>query len=310
MNKFDDVRLDIGALLAEQDQRPAVYDPAARSGDGLGRTGRLKSRARLGLTNQLVRRGWWRRLIYTSLKLDWFDEFRAYWVGVLGNRPLAGPHEFYYLYDLYRQRFQNVTVPDDATGHDHLAAWHDARTVYLLFSYQFKLALNPLAARPYVGFIPVGGKVCEYGCGFAPIATSLTRHYAHRDLSITCADIPALMFHFTRWKFRDARHVRMVPIDPDVDTPLDETYDAIFCMTVFEHLPRPLAVAQHFYDHLKPGGMLIFDYILSEGAGLDTASARDQRSAVLDYIAAHFEPVRGQIDPTGQRSETVICRRR
>lgn len=257
-----------------------------------------------------MRRDWWRRLIYANLKLDWFDEFRAYWTGELGNRPLAGPHEFYYLYDLYRQRFQSVAVPDGAGGADHLAAWHDARTIYLLFFNQFKLALNPLAAAPYVGFIPVGGKVCEYGCGFAPIATSLTRYYAHRDLSITCADIPALMFHFTRWKFRDTRHIRTVAIDPADDAPLDETYDAIFCMTVFEHLPRPLPVAQHLHDRLRPGGILVFDYILSEGAGLDTASARDARGAVLDYIAAHFEPVRGTIDPSGARSETVICRKR
>ena len=61
MNKFDDVRLGVAALLARQAEQPSAYDPAARSGDGLGACRRLRSRARLYFTAQLVRRDWWRR---------------------------------------------------------------------------------------------------------------------------------------------------------------------------------------------------------------------------------------------------------
>src|SRR5512134_3351813 len=79
VNQYDDVRLDVGALLAAQDATLPPPDPAARSGDGLGLAGALASRARLYGLGALVRSGLHRRLIYANLSLGWFFEFQRYW---------------------------------------------------------------------------------------------------------------------------------------------------------------------------------------------------------------------------------------
>jgi len=64
--------------------------------------------------------------------------------------------------------------------------------------------------------------------------------------------------------------------------------NAIFCETVFEHLNKPLETVKIFHKSLLPGGLLLFDYVLGDGNGLDTLQAVKERSCVLDYIAKHF----------------------
>ncbi len=210
MNKYDDVHLDldVAQLLKGQELKLSPYDPNARSGDDLGLLGHLTSRLRLYLIGLLYKSRVYRKLIYSNLKMDWFYEFRDYWVNELGNRPI-NPHDLYFLSGIYRQKFQQVEVPDSATNEQHLEAWQGVRTVYLLSANQYELALNPLSAHRFIKYIPKGGNVCEYGSGFASIATSLCEFYPYMNLKITCADIPTIMFHFTRWKFRHKRFLRM-----------------------------------------------------------------------------------------------------
>ncbi len=308
MNKYDDVRLDVPRLLNEQKLTLRSYDPHARSGDDLGGPGRLGTRLRLYLTGFLYKIGVYQRLIYSNIKLDWFYEFRDYWVNELGNRPIE-PHDFHFLSGVYRQRFQDVEVPDFATDVGHLEAWRDPRNIHLLFANQYKLALRPLFAHRFIKYIPRGGNVCEYGSGLAPVATSLCRFYPYLSVRITCADIPTIMFHYTRWKFRDKRYVRMVEINPSNDEPLNEEFDVIFCMTVLEHLPRPMPVVKHLCERIKSRGHFVFDYIKSEGRGLDTASALRDRISVLRYVLDRFEVVEGRISLDGSNVGTVVCQK-
>jgi 2-polyprenyl-3-methyl-5-hydroxy-6-metoxy-1,4-benzoquinol methylase len=314
MNRYDDVRLDVRALLKEQEAKLPPPDPHARSGDGLGPLGALASVIRLCALGALVKTGIHRRLIYANLRLDWFREFQEYWQGELGNRPIH-PHEFHFLYGVYRQRLQSIRFeqienPDLASDEKHLEAWQDPRLTYYLFAHTYRLALHPLRVHPFIGYVPRGGRVAEYGCGAAPILTALARRYRHLNLQLVGADIPHLLFHYARWKFRHDRFVTMIPIEPDDDAPLPGTYDTIFCLETLEHVPRPIAVVQHFHRALKAGGHLVFDYIRSEGVGLDTATSLRDRLPALRFILDHFDIVRGRVATDGSHVEPSVARKR
>ncbi len=314
MNLYDDFQPDVASLLKQQDAKLPAIDPAARSGEGLGPLGGLASRARLYALGALVRLGLHRRLVYANLRLGWFHEFQRYWGDELGNRPIH-PHDFYFLAGVYRQRLQTIHfdhIEDARLASDdkHLEAWRDPRIVHHLFAHTFRLALSPLRVHPFIRWVPRGGRVAEYGCGAAPMLTALARHYRHLDLRLVGADIPHLLFHYARWKFRDDRFVSMVPIAPDDDAPLQGSFDTVFCLETFEHLPRPLAVARQFHRVLKPRGCLVFDYIRSEGTGLDTAAALRDRIPALEFILTHFDVVQGRVTTDGAHVEPAVVRKR
>jgi 2-polyprenyl-3-methyl-5-hydroxy-6-metoxy-1,4-benzoquinol methylase len=308
VNRYDDIRPDVPALLAAQAGALPPADPAARSGEGLAPLGRVASVARLYGLGLLVRLGLHRRLVHANLRLDWFHEFQEYWTQVLDNRPIH-PHDFYYLHGVYRQRLQSV-VPDLGSDAAHLEAWRDPSVVYCLFAHTFRQALQPLHVHRYARFIRRGARVAEYGCGTAPMLTALARRYRHRDLALVGADIPHLLFHFARWRLRHHRFVTMLPIDPAHDTPLTGRYDVIFCLEVFEHLPRPLATLRHFAEVLNPGGLLIFDYVRSEGTGLDTAAALRDRDAALRFVLERFDVIDGHVPTDGSHVAPTVVRPR
>jgi SAM-dependent methyltransferase len=313
VNLFDDFRPDVAALLKEQEARLPAPDPGARSGDGLGAAGRLRSLAALYLLGAQVKTGLHRRLVYANLRLDWFQEFQDYWMSELGNRPIH-PHDFYFLSGVYRQRaqtlyFEHLERPDLASDDKHLDAWRDSRMVSYLFLHAHRLALSPLRVHPFTRWVPRGGRVAEYGCGAAPIVTSLARHYRHLNLRLVGADIPHLLFHYARWKFRADRFVTMVPIQPNDDAPLSGEYDTIFCLETFEHLPRPIVAVQHLHRALRPGGCLVFDYVRSDGTGLDTAAALRDRIPALEFILKRFDIVQGRVATDGAHVEPAVARK-
>ena len=314
MNLYDDFRPDVAALLNEQDAKLPAPDPRARSNDGLGALGHLRSLAALYALGAQVKTGLHRRLVYVNLRLDWFQEFQDYWMGELGNRPIH-PHDFHFLSGVYRQRaqtlyFEHLERPDLASDDKHLDAWRDSRMVSYLFLHAYRLALSPLRVHPFARWVPRGGRVAEYGCGAAPIVTSLARYYRHLDLRLVVADIPHLLFHYARWKFRADRFVTMVPIQPNDDTPLPGEYDTVFCLETFEHLPRPITAAQHLHRALRPGGCLVFDYVRSDGTGLDTAAALRDRIPALEFILKRFDIVQGRVTTDGAHVEPAVARKR
>lgn len=314
MNQYDDARPDAAALLKEQDAKLPPPDPSARSGDGLGPLGVLASLARLYALGAAVKLGLHRRLVYANLRLDWFREFQEYWTGELGNRPIH-LHDFYFLSGVYRQRlqathFESLANPELASDAKHLEAWRDPRHVYYLFAHAYREALSPLRVHPYARYLRRGGRVAEYGCGTGPVLAALAHHYRHLNLKLVGADLPHLLFHFARWRFRDARFVTMVPIDPGNDAPLPGEYDAVFCLEVLEHLQRPIPVLQHLHRALKPGGVLIFDYVRSDGTGLDTATALRDRIPALQFILDRFDIVSGRVPLDGSHVEPSVARRR
>jgi SAM-dependent methyltransferase len=314
VNRFDDVQLDVAALLKEQDGKLAPAVPGARSGDGIGWLGGMASRVRLYALGALVKLGLHRRLVYANWRLDWFYEFQEYWMRELGNRPIQ-PADFYFLMGVYRQRLQTIYFEhmenvELSSDEKHLEAWRDPRSTYYLFSYTYQQALSPLRVHRFTRFLSRGGRVAEYGCGAAPILTGLARRYRHLDLELVGADIPHILFHYARWKFRRDPFVTMVPIAPHHDEPLPGEYDTIFCLEVFEHLPRPLAALEHFHRVLRRGGYLVFDFIRSEGTGLDTATALRDRLPALRYILDRFDIVEGTVTVDGADVGPSVARKR
>jgi 2-polyprenyl-3-methyl-5-hydroxy-6-metoxy-1,4-benzoquinol methylase len=307
-NQYDDFQPDVAQLLAQQSAQLPAKPPGARSGDGLGPLARAASRARLGVLGLLVLSGWHRALMYSNLRLGWFEEFQRYWVDELGNRPIH-PHDFYHLHGVYRQRLQSIE-PDLTSDVSQLATWRNHRIVYYLFAHAYRQALFPLRVQRYARFLQFHGRVAEYGAGLAPIATALARHYRHLDLELVAADIPHLLFHFVRWRFRDVPYVTTVPIAPDDDAPLPGQYDTIFCLETFEHLPRPIAAAEHFHAALRPGGVLVFDYIRSEAVGLDTPAGLKDRERVLKLILERFDVLEGAIRLDGSHLGPTVVRKR
>lgn len=297
MNRYDDFQPDPELLAGP----PPSHRPQPP---------RRWSRARLYGLGALVKLGLHRRLVYANLSLGWFHEFECYWREALGNRHLS-PQDFHFLAGVYRARAQGF-APAFTSEAAHFEAWQDPRLVYNLFNQVYRHALSPLRVHPFTRYIKKRDLVAEYGCGIAPMLTALRQSYPHLRLRLLGADIPTLPFHYARWKFQGDREARMVVIQPDDDRPLEAYgpfFDVIFCTETLEHLPRPLAVVQHLTRALRPGGHLIFDYIRSDGTGLDTAAALEARLPTLQFILDHFDIVQGRVTLDGAHVDASVARK-
>ena len=81
-------------------------------------------------------------------------------------------------------------------------------------------------------------------------------------------------------------------------------------LETFEHLPRPIAVVEHLHRALKPGGCLVFDYVRSDGTGLDTAAALRDRVPALELILKRFDIVQGRVTTEGVHVDATVARKR
>lgn len=293
--------LDVSALY--RDRPVGQKDPGApRIGAGpLGvyrrRMAPLRHRAALAA-----------RLRRTNVDLDWFDAFSEYWRDVLGGRPLWGVEDFYFLRGAYRMQHQANVVPDTTDPDLHLEAWQRPELLYQVFHqvyYETRYVnVQALAALRRHG----ASSLLEYGAATAPV---LTQYVTFVDPSIraTIADLESIAFHFGAWKFRGYDAIQVAPLVPQNSFALevDDRFDAICCLTVFEHLNQPLETVRQFERLLAPGGILLFDYALTDGGGLDTQQGAAERDAVLDFIESDFD-VSVPIDRS--RSVPLVCARK
>lgn len=108
---------------------------------------------------------------------------------------------------------------------------------------------------------------------FSPYYRAWKAYFNHYDVQWTLADVKNISFLFSRYSYRDDAAVeKFVIIDAkNADNPFkhgDEHFDAIILTTVLEHVHNPVTVIRSLTQHLRPGGVLVFDYIKSDGHGL------------------------------------------
>ena len=236
----------------------------------------------------------------TNLDLGWYQDFSYYWSNILGGRSFWGVQDFYFLTNLYRVRFQDSQIPDTDNASLHLAAWQRPEVLYQLMHLVYKEVGFDYAilVKEILKHNPNLKSFLEFGCGTAPIASSLLDFFgSKRNIRIYISDIQTIAFHYAAYRFSHFKNLVPLMLVPETNfkLPYTESLDAITCITVFEHLNKPLETACDFHAHLKTGGLLIFDYIKSEGDGMDTAHGVREREAVLDFIAKHFEVLSGDL---------------
>jgi 2-polyprenyl-3-methyl-5-hydroxy-6-metoxy-1,4-benzoquinol methylase len=147
--------------------------------------------------------------------------------------------------------------------------------------------------------VPKGARILEYGCSLAPYYHCYRDFFSHLDCKWTLADIPNFPFHYARYLYRNDADVEFVIINAnDFSNPLGEVgeFDVIILTTVFEHLDDPLFLSEYLLKRLKIGGLFVFDYIKSEGKGLDHPKALEMRQDCIRNIMAQTDIVSGKIN--------------
>jgi SAM-dependent methyltransferase len=308
-NRFDNLEVDVAALWHSM--------PIGQAG-AKKKPGWMNSPFHFLYSLEVMPLRWreylWHLFRRTNLDQAWFEEFGRYWSKALGGRPLWGVQDFYFLRSWYRLKFQASDVPDTTNANIHLQAWQRPEVLYQLLHLVYKESIiTELAVlRLLEKFRPEYTRLLEFGSATAPITTTLFEFFpATSDLKVYVTDIETLAFHYAAYKFRDVKAVTAFPLlaTDDFLLTLPEPVDAIFCLTVFEHLNKPLETIKRFQQYLKPGGLLIFDYLKGEGEGLDTHHAVRERQAVLAYIQNNFDLLQGSINSDDNVSLAVVrCR--
>lgn len=295
-NKFDKVCLDIEREFQKQDK---ILEKRPENGkQAVGVLYAFFCLVKMYLLGFLQRAGILKRLFFGNWILGWLSDFKKFWVDYLGNRPID-VFDFHFLRGVYRAKFQEVSLKDEKISEEFTNSWQETANLYLLFqgvwNYSQRAYLN---FYPLLKHIPAKASVLEFGCGIAPITAGLANYCQYKKLKFTIADIKQINFLYARWKFEKNGNVKFLTLNPAKkdNLPPSELYDVIVCQTVFEHLPDPLQTAHNFFSHLKKGGILIFDYVKQEAAGLDTKAGQEQRGRTLQFIEENFKVIQGKID--------------
>jgi len=242
-----------------------------------------------------IRRYAYRGFRQIHIDLTWFNLFKEYWGNILSGRPLWSVVDLFYLKNIYRSSFQNLEVQDTDNPHVHLDAWQAPEMLYSLLHYVTKESVTDFIhiidhIKHFIGNIN-NCQLLEYGCSLAPISYSLYTFGKIYPKRIYIADIQALPFHYGAYRFRNTSNVIPILLQPDnnFQLQLQQQIDIIFCIEVFEHLNDPLTTVEIFNNTLRTNGFLFYDFIESDGEGLDTLRAKTQRDLVIEFIKDNFQ---------------------
>ncbi|MGE9290686.1 MAG: class I SAM-dependent methyltransferase [Puniceicoccales bacterium] len=296
-NSFDDLRVDIAEAHRIADQisceKSSICVPA------------WKGKLRL-LTHRILRKLHLHEALVVNGVIDgWLQEFRMYWSDVLGGRPIWKALDFFLLAHDYRcsQQYAKPLEWDDAGR--HMENWQQPGRVYQILHQVERFALHPYVYPPVWKFLEPKMRVLEYGCSSAPYYHCYRKFFSHRKQSWVLADIPNFPFHYGKYLYRNDEDVSFATINVEnYDDPLRsaEKFDAIILTTVLEHLENPRDIVEYLLDRLRPGGILLYDYIRSEGTGLDHPGALEQREECIKLIR---EQTRVEVGRIGDWTETV-----
>lgn len=308
-NLLDDVRIDIDASFA-----PLMAWNATRPKSAPPRRSALRDRVRHFSSRALERFNLGEFVVGTGLSRAWFEEFLSYWFKVLRGRPITVQDFMLLLYD-YRKRIQHAGAMQWDTSAQHVANWQDPAQLFYVFHFCRKAAINPIRIANLDRLLKPGARALEYGCSLAPVFRDYRRHYRHLACRWVLADIPNFPFHYAMYSYAADADVEAMPlITPDrFRDPLagiEGGFDLIVVQEVFEHLDDPLFVADYLIERLNPGGRLVFDYVRSDGEGLDTPYARDKRQDALKLLSERLVIEQGRFAIDGADVGQCIGRKR
>ena len=295
-NHYDDVRIDIERAHRELDKVSLPPSDSSRRRRFFLRNWVSLSFARLEIVFGLSE-----FFVVTGLRRKWIREFKEYWTNFLGGRTLFGSFNFFLLLHGYRSKVQHEDMLEWGDADRHVANWQVAGQFHSLLHMVAKMGLRA-TRRLYVPstwrYFPRRAKILEYDCSTGPYYSFFREFYGHRKWEWVLADIPNFAFHFARYAYSHDSGVRFRTIyAEDFGDPLGsrEQFDVIILKEVFEHLDNPLFVAEYLLQRLKNGGILVFDYVKSDGFGLDHPRALEDREATLGLIMSKCELLRGSL---------------
>jgi len=307
-NHFDDLRIDIAASHRAIDAwlPKAPRRPVAR--------GAVAGHWRLLRDRGLLRLDIKKALVHVGLDKAWFEEVRAYWSESLRGRPITVADYLMLVFE-YRKRQQQMHALEWGDAGRHVRNWQDPVHLYATLFYALDCARRPVRLPELGGLLRPGARVLEYGCSLAPAYRTYRAYWSHVPTGWVLADIANFPFHYAKFTYAGEEPVEaMVTIAPEnFAAPLagiSGAFDVIVIQEVFEHLDRPRAIAEHLMDRLKPGGHLVFDYIHSDGCGLDTPSAVTQRPETLKFLERHLAIIQGDFRTDGVSIGLCIGRKR
>ncbi|MCY4015518.1 MAG: methyltransferase domain-containing protein [Gammaproteobacteria bacterium] len=306
-NYLDQIRLDIARSHINLDRHVSAKRSVRKS--------RIGNVLRLLVGGAMIRLGLREPLVMSGLSRRWFDDFTTYWYDILGGRPIPTVADFNALLYEYRRRQQHVDELSWGDAAQHVANWQAPDAIYLTFHGTRRLALQPIVGLRLWRLVPRGARVLEYGCSLAPYYYCYRHYFSHLGCSFVLADIPNFPFHYAKHLYRHDAEVEFATIGPDqfreplADPECVARFDVIIVTTVFEHLDDPPFVARYLLDRLNPNGLLVFDYIKSEGHGLDHPNALRTRQAALSTILGETEVVHGNVDDLEESIGFCIARK-
>lgn len=300
-NRFDNLMLDIDASIRAQS------GALEQVGKQTVRRSWVRNWMRRYSYLMSIRLGIHEALVSTGIDNRWFLEFRDYWSNSCGGRPI-NVVDFHQLHFHYRVRSQVTQQLGWSDNQAHVANWQLPCNLSSVFMSLYRSALNPIRSHELPGLLRNGMRVLEYGCSIAPMYRTWREFYSHIDVTWTLADIPNHPFHYARHAYGRDREAAFALITPELfDDPLREVagdYDVIIIQEVFEHLHKPRHMAEYLLNRLAEGGLLVFDYAVSDAKGLDTPSGLSERSETLEYLRRNLEFTWGELTP---ERATALC---
>lgn len=274
---------------------------------------RLRNLVRLYLTAAAVRLRIHELLVVNGIRRKWLDDFRGYWSTILNGRPFWGTADFFMLLHDYRKRQQHTSQLEWGAPSQHLSNWQNPSQIYSTFHGVRVTATQPTMGLDLWKRVQRGARILEYGCSLAPFYSGYREFFSHLECSWTLADIPNFPFHYARYLYRNNADVAMVVInDTDFSNPLGAVgeLDVVILTNVLEHLDDPLFVSGYLLKRLKTGGLFVFDYIKSEGTGLDHPRAVGIRQDCIASILAQTEVVSGRVGDVEESLGLCIVRKK
>lgn len=288
-NRFDDMRIDLDSAFE--------YIKNLNSDNKISvRESKLKNKFRYYRDRILLKYNLQETFVSTGIRRYWFNEFRNFWSNILGGRPLT-ISDFLMLRFHYRIKFQSMAKNDWGDINSHLHNWTRPENIYLLFSCAYGSALNPFRN---LGFLNPKRKyrILEYGCSHAPYFRSWRNYYNFMDISWTLADIKNYTSLFSYYSYKNIEEIEnFIILDANnIHNPFinnDKKFDVIILTTVLEHVHNPSEVIHILTDNLQQKGILVFDYIKSDGIGLDSLQGLEGRKDALLFIKEKYDIISG-----------------